>query len=65
VNTNKHRQMYRNIEERINAEIAGEQKSQEPRLKLWKNRPRQVKREMSPRVFQILQKQHNLKEDDS
>jgi hypothetical protein len=53
------------LEEAMNESLYKEQKSQQEQLALWKDRPRQVKEEMPDKVFQELQKQHSLQEDDS
>ena len=54
-----------NTEDGINASLDGDQKSHEPpRLRQWKDRPEAVKQEMPARVFDILQKQHDLSEDE-
>ena len=52
-------------EEATNENLAREQKSQEQRLTLWKDRPRLSKEEIPDKAFQILQKQHSIGEDDS
>jgi len=53
------------LEEALNENLAKEQKSQEQQLKLWKDMPRLTKEEIPDKVFQILQKQHRIEEDDS
>jgi hypothetical protein len=55
----------RNLEESMNENLAKEQKSQEQQLRLWKDRPRLAKEEMPDEVFQILQKQHDIEDNDS
>ena len=53
------------MEEAMNETLYKEQKSQEQQLKLWKDRPRKAKEEIPDKVFQILQKQHGMAEDDT
>jgi hypothetical protein len=53
------------VEETINENQATEQKSQEQQLALWKDRPRLAKEEIPTKVFQILQRQHSIDEDES
>jgi hypothetical protein len=55
----------KSIEEAINTNVAREQKSQKQLLTLWKDGPTRTKEEIPDKVFQILQKQHGVGEDDS
>ena len=62
INERRHR---KTLEGTMNETLTKEQKSQEQQLRLWKDRPRAANEEMPDRVFKILQKQHNIREDDS
>jgi hypothetical protein len=55
----------KDLEEAMNENLAKEQKSQEQQLRLWKDRPRVAKEEIPNTVFQTLQKQHSIGEDDA
>lgn len=55
----------KSIEEAINTNVVREQKSQKQLLTLWKDGPTRTKEEIPDKVFQILQKQHGVGEDDS
>ena len=59
-------QRYRkDAEEARNEKAVKEQDSREQKLALWKDRANAAKLEIPDGVFQMLQKQHNLGEDDS
>jgi hypothetical protein len=53
------------LEETVNENISKEQKSQEQQLALWKERPRLAKEEIPIKVFQTLQKQHSIRENEA
>ena len=55
---------HRNIEGIVKVPSLGEHESQEARFKSWKGRPEKVIQEMPPEIFQKLQNQHNLNEDE-
>jgi len=59
------RKTRKDIEEAMNETLSKEQKSQEQQFKLWKDRPRLAKEEIPNKAFQILQKQHGIREDDT
>ena len=59
-------QRYRKeVEEARNEKAGKEQNSREQKLALWKDRANAAKLEIPDGVFQMLQKQHNLGEDES
>ena len=59
-------QRYRkDAEEATNEKAGKEQNSREQKLALWKDRANAAKLEIPDGVFQMLQKQHDLGEDDS
>ena len=53
------------VEEARNEKAGKEQNSREQKLALWKDRANAAKLEIPDGVFQMLQKQHNLGEDES
>ena len=61
---NSERRCREDFEEAMNENSAKEQNSQEHKLAQWKDRANAAKLEIPDRVFQILQKQHDLGEDD-
>jgi hypothetical protein len=55
----------KDLEEAMNENLAKQQKSQEQQLRLWKDMPRLAREEIPDKIYQILQKQHRIGEDDS